>query len=324
MDPFFERANHRARVGEWLWRVGALLAITAAVMFLGACASTTPTASLAAAASGSTGSVSAGPLSRVPESFGRCWNEPYNSVSAWTSWQGADYVPCNEPHTTYTFAVQNLPARQASAFSAALSASQSEQAETAARTQIREVAAEICRVELEYLVPTRGDQYSLITRFTFLPSDAEWQAGARWVRCDIGLLAQPEARAETQLVPLPSNITELAHSVQHYPRQYEVCLAASISQSGAISGPHGDSALPVRCGDVGAWYFLASVPLGYAPESAFPGADALSRASTAACAQAMDESGGFDTSMWWFYPGEQGWADGQRTATCWVYQPQGF
>jgi hypothetical protein len=322
MDPFLERAKCRAHVGEWLWRVGALFAIVAAVLFLGACASPAPTASLAAAVSGGANSAEATAPSRVPPSFARCWNEPYNAVSTWTSWQGGDYVPCDETHTTYTFAVQNLPARQASAFSSALSASQSEQAETAARTQIREVAAEVCRVELEYLVPTRGDRYSLVTSFTLLPSDAEWRAGARWVRCDIGLLAQPTPRAPTELVPLPSQITDLALSVQHTPRQYEVCLAAPVSSSAAMGGPHTDGTKPARCDEVDAWYFLASVPLGYAPESAFPGGDALSQAASTACSLALDASGGYNASMWRFYPGEQGWADGQRTATCWIYRPQ--
>jgi hypothetical protein len=309
MDPFLERAKHRAHVGEWLWRVGALLAIFAAVLFLGACAPTSPTASLAAATSSGAGSASAPSPSRVPASFGRCWNEQYNDVSAWTTWQGGDYVPCDEPHTTYTFAVQNLPARQSSAFSTALSSSHSEQ-------------AEVCRVELEYLVPTRGDRYSLVTWFTFLPSDADWRAGARWVRCDIGLLAQATPHAQTQLVPLPSEITDLALSVQHNPRQHEVCLAASVSEAGTMDGPHTDSAVPARCDEVAAWYFLSSVPLGYAPESEFPGGDALSRATEAACNQALDASGEYDTSMWRFYPGQQGWSDGQRTATCWVYRPQ--
>jgi len=76
-------------------------------------------------------------------------------------------------------------------------------------------------------------------------------------------------------------------------------------------------------GPSGVWHFYASVPLGYAPESAFPGSDAVASAAKAACASAAaeldDANADTDATQWWFYPGEEGWDDGRRTASCWMY-----
>ena len=321
MDSYLERAELRARVGEWLWRVGALLAIVSAVCFLGACASANPTALFAAGQDASGSTTTEVEPSPTTTAFGRCWNEPYEKVSAWTSWRGGDYVPCEEQHTTYTYTVQELPARHAAAFSRALSASQSAQAEMSAREDIRAVGSRICQTELEFLVPTRGDQYSMLTMFTLLPSDAEWQAGARWVRCDIGLLAPPTPESEPRFAALPAHITDLSLSVERYPRQYELCLSASTTAEQDV--PHADGAVQVPCNTDDVWHFYASVPLGYAPESAFPGSDAVASAAKAACASAAaeldDANADTDATQWWFYPGEAGWDDGRRTASCWMY-----
>jgi hypothetical protein len=321
MDPFYERAKRHAQVEEWVWRVGALLAIVLAAVFLGGCAAVTPTTSLAAGHAGgaSSSAVPGSEPTPLPSAFGRCWNEPYNSVSVWTTWQGADYVPCAEAHTTYTYAVENLPAREAAAFTMALSESQSAQSESAARSAIAEAAAETCEVEFEYLVPTRRDEYSLVSSFAFVPSDTEWEAGARWVRCDIGLLIYSTPQSVPRFATLPTDITDLALSVQRYPHQYEVCLIPPSSSESNV--PHADGAVAVRCDEGEAWHFFASVPVGYAPESGYPGVENLSAASASACRTAADELDEPDAYVWWFYPSENGWADGSRVASCWSYLP---
>jgi len=321
MDPFFERAKRRAQVEEWLWRVGALLAIVLAAVFLGGCAVVTPTTSLAAGHAGGASS-SALPKTEpapIPSAFARCWNEPYDAVSVWATWQGGDYVPCAESHTTYTYAVEDLPARQAAAFTIALSRSQSEQSESAARGAIAEAAAKTCQVEFEYLVPTRRDEYSLVASFAFVPSDSEWKAGARWVRCDIGLLIYQSPQSVPRFATLPADITDLALSVQRYPHQYEVCLAPpGLSESNI---PHADGAVAVRCDEGEAWHFFASVPLGYSTESGYPGADSLSATSATACRAAADDLDEPNSYVWWFYPSQDGWSSGSRVASCWSYLP---
>lgn len=266
--------------------------------------------------------------------FGRCWNATYAEVSTWTRWRGGDHVPCTDDHTTYTYAAEDLP----DGLVANLDAAESERASLALQDDVDEAVAEICGAEFSYLFPTRTERQILVRWFSFLPTPAEWDEGARWVRCDVAVYAltttttevatieEPQASAGTpvpashpsapELLLLPDSVHDLTDAVAQRPADYEYCL--DDVGSGVTEGPrHSTTAVTANCRDDPLWTYLGSETLDTPRGSPFPGDADVYTAAQTACDDASLLRGEGPHQGWIYYPSEEGWNQGSRIVQCW-------
>jgi hypothetical protein len=327
----------------WVWNLTSLIAIIGSLFCLSGCAQLNasvdglePAALLSDVLSDRPEPTGAYLPSTSARVFGRCWSATYEEVSVWDSWLGEDYVPCSEEHTTYTFATEDLPDELVEQIESA----SSDAATLAIEDDIDEAVAKICDPAFSALFPTLTDRQILLTWFSFLPSDAEWEDGARWVRCDVAVYAlttarthatptdgDPQARgaastpvdvsSEPQLLVLPESIHDLAASISQRPASFEYCL--DDPEAKAEARPDASSTLvTVDCDDSPLWTYLGqeliSAPLG----SPYPGDASVIEAARTACTSASEFLGEGEGWDFLYYPDEPRWNEGSRTVQCWA------
>jgi hypothetical protein len=333
------RDRRERRLWVWVWNITSVLAIIGSLFCLSGCAPLTVSAEAlepATLLSDRPVSTSAYLPSTSARVFGRCWSATYEEVSVWESWLGEDYVPCSEEHTTYTFATEDLPDELVDQIESA----GSDAATLAIQDDIDEAVAEICDPAFTALFPSLTDRQILLTWFSFLPSDAEWEEGARWVRCDVAVYALTASRthatpsaediqargeasgspaespASPQLLVLPESIHDLAASVSQRPASFEYCL--DDPTAAADARPVASNTLvTVDCDDSPLWTYLGqeliSSPLG-AP---YPGDNSVIEAARTACTNASELLGEGQGWDFLYYPDESRWDEGSRTVQCW-------
>ncbi|MCU1405722.1 MAG: hypothetical protein JWQ43_2025 [Glaciihabitans sp.] len=337
MDPFSTQSDSRQRSAAraWLWRLAAVAAIIAAVLFLGTWVTGDGSAALAGGSTSADGKSEGGEgasemgasgSAQLSDSFGRCWNEEIEVLGTdgdWGDevfregggpWAGGEAVPCSDTHTTYTFAVENIP-RQLHLDQLA---SGSATADAATRSQITDAAYGICDTAFSELIPTTYHQQVRVDWFWFSPSDDDWNAGARWVRCDIAMLQTGTPLDDPQLALLPASVHELAEQVTANPRHYGLCVNAPGSDSSAAPRSV-DQATLADCTDNPRWEVRGSKPLPSASTSEFrPDVDTLMSEAQQVCHKIPELKGTPATLPGWIYaPTEADWERGWRSATCW-------
>jgi hypothetical protein len=339
-QPPFTGNHHDSRLSSRARGLLSFLAVLCASLCLGGCAQLQ--AGLAGAADLSPSTLlSSRPApdgvylpSTTARVFGRCWNATYAEVSTWKTWRGGDHVPCTDEHTTYTYATEDLP----DALVLEIDAANSERATLALQDDISDAIAEICGTEFGHLFPTLTERQTLVTWFSFLPSESDWEQGARWVRCDVAVYAltasadrlattsEPQARAEDaapaspssapELLVLPESVQELVTAVERRPADFEYCL--DDDGAGRADGPrHSATAVTVSCRDDPLWTYLGWETLPEPRGAPFPGEEAVFDAAQAACDDASLLRGEGEHSGWIYYPGEEGWNEGSRIVQCW-------
>lgn len=267
--------------------------------------------------------------------FGRCWNATYAEVSTWKTWRGGDHVPCTEEHTTYTYAAEDLPDELVLEIDAA----NSDRAMLALQDDISDAIADICGTEFGHLFPTLTERQTLVTWFSFLPSESDWEQGARWVRCDVAVYAltatsdrevaqgEPQASGDDEdsasrpsapeLLALPESVHDLIAAVQRRPTDFEYCL--DDDGAGKADGPrHSSTAVTVPCRDDPLWTYLGWENLPEPRGAPYAGEDAVFAAAQAACDDASMLRGEGEHWGWIYYPSEEGWNEGSRTVQCWT------
>jgi hypothetical protein len=308
----------------WLWNAACLVAIAAAALLLGGCAqgldpvaasgSAEVDAAPADAASQDEPLASDGYLpSLSAQVFGRCWTATADEVGSWTTWQGGDYVPCSDEHTTFTFAAEDLPD---DVFDA-MRSTHSDAADAALQVRIDDAARDICAPQFADLFPRLTERQVLVNWFSFLPSEAEVDAGAKWVRCDVGVYAVGGAGDDMELSALPQSIHDLVLATYSSPGDYEYCSWAPTSSTDegprATEGGHA-----TVCDETARWIFDGLQPLNYPLEAPYPGDSAAIAAAREACDAASRLRGEADDPPGWiYYPTAENWADGARTVSCW-------
>jgi hypothetical protein len=252
-----------------------------------------------------------------PRVFGRCWEATAEEVAVWTTWRGGDYVPCDEQHTTYTYAAEDLP----DDLLEAMRASPSDAADAALEVRIDAAVHDICQAHFADLFPRLTERQVMVSWFSFLPTDPEMDAGARWVRCDVGVYAVQEESGEMELTPLPANIHDLVVDTYTSPGDYQYCRWAP--ESSPEDGPlHTEGGRLSACDDTARWIFDGAHPLNYPEGTPWPGRDAVVTAAREACEAGARLRGEQETPKGWIYfPTEESWGTGDRSAGCWSTLP---
>lgn len=174
--------------------------------------------------------VGLGPTATSGEpTIGQCWNTTKQDADTWAQWRGSNAVSCSAPHDLYTFEIARITGIKAKTWAPTLDSQTLSNA-----VQAKAGAACNTKILLPHL---KWNQY-LIRGFDFVPTEAEWGAGARWVRCDIGIVKYGTTIRSERFAELPASISTLVSTVSSDPRRWELCVNASspVTQSGPFDG----------------------------------------------------------------------------------------
>jgi hypothetical protein len=165
----------------------------------------------------------------VPK-VGECWNTTNANADNWADWEGKSAVSCDKSHVLYTYAVGKISGVTAKSWAKA-----NEPSTLSDDVQIK--AEDVCSVSA--LIPKLKWNQQLVQGYFFVPSEAAWKAGARWVRCDVGVLGYGATLSAEVFSPLPEKISTLVSSVSSDPERYDFCVNSPvpISESGPLDNP---------------------------------------------------------------------------------------
>jgi hypothetical protein len=234
---------------------------------------------------------------------GDCWQQPdYGVASDWGWWQGEPAVDCAEEHNSITVAVADVDPTFAYP-----------RTETGERRELsdQEFAAvgAICSDAIGTDVGMKRG--SRVTWFWYVPPPKEWAAGERWVRCDIGVTPLGPL-PPTALEPLPPTASEV---VSRAFDDYRLCMNTPhpAPDNGPLLEPSASVVVP--CDAAAQWEFGVSVEF---PDGDLPAEDVMVSDIVQACVALLDiRTDRTDGKM--YVPNAESWAQGSRTATCWLF-----
>ncbi len=220
---------------------------------------------------------------------GGCYDYTAKSVGKVSS--AAPLIGCESPHTAETFYAGTIT----DAFGLPSTSKQAMRL-SAGRTCTQQVMN-------SYLgMPDRA----LPSRFlpvVLFPTDAQWTAGERWVRCDVVLLGGTHLKSFTGTAAALVTATPQA--------QFDFCTPAEPNAKATSAYP----CLNPRKN----WIMVLDKDLG-GPGSKFPGTSTVEKRTRALCAkQGKKWSGKEKYPGWWaIWPTSVGWKQGRRSAQCFV------
>lgn len=199
-------------------------------------------------------------------------------------------VDCADPHNAQTYATGHLPARLASA--------------SYDDPGVAAWADAQCSTRLTAFVG--ADQSltmrSLLTWVWFRPSQAAWDAGGRWYRCDV-----VGGRPPT-FVDLPTT----AHNLLRTSNADDAWLVCA-------RGATFETAARVPCSQPHDWRAVTTIKVGE-PAAPYPGDDAVKTKTDQYCQGSVSAYLGYpaayDYAYTWF--GAEQWQAGNRRSVCWA------
>jgi hypothetical protein len=161
---------------------------------------------------------------------GQCWNASNSDADNWADWGGKAAISCTKSHVLYTYAVGKISGVTAKSWAASGS-------NTALSSEVQTKAADAC--SLSTVLPKLKWNQQLVQGYFFVPSESAWKAGARWVRCDVGVLGYGATLSNEVFAKLPTRISTLVSTVSSDPERYDFCVNSPvpISESGPLDNP---------------------------------------------------------------------------------------
>lgn len=206
-----------------------------------------------------------------------------------------DPVPCTEPHTAETYAVGDLPVSLHDV------GYHDEELGKWAYSTCSKAFQEFLGADESLVMRT------ILTWAWFRPSEADWEDGARWYRCD----AIGGGEQTTDLVELPTTAKGLL--LGRPDDQWMVC-AEGATVAGSVKVP---------CSEPHDWRAVTTISLGGA-EDPYPGDKAVQNKSRDFCSSSvgawLNYPADYDYGYTWFREAE--WSAGNRRSVCWAKTAQ--
>jgi hypothetical protein len=203
----------------------------------------------------------------------------------------APVVDCNAEHTAETYYVGTVP----ESFGVPSEASQAKKLSAGRRCTVSAMNA--------YLGMPDRDLPSRFLTVVLFPTDDQWAAGERWVRCDVVL------QGGLQLKSFTGTAAALVAATPQ--RQFNFCTPREPNAKKTAAYP---CTKPKRN-----WIKVLDKELG-TPGSKFPGDRTVERKTRKLCEkQGKKWDGKEKYPGWWaIWPTSVGWKDGKRSAQCFV------
>ena len=229
---------------------------------------------------------------------GDCWEATHRHLADWSSWEGRDPVPCSEPHQSYTYLVTELTAQVEPAYDSG-----------AVTGELLAAASAQCNDDLEREFGWDG-QSSRLGLYFFVPTEDEWDAGNRDIRCDVAMLDLGSDYLDPELADLPAGIDELIDDAASDGLTYAICVY------GDGYGPYESTETELIDCDGGdySWRLGGTIEFPADEGSAYPDADALYAYGVDHCPTLGMERG--ETPLP-YTPTAEYWGYGEHSIECW-------
>jgi hypothetical protein len=281
---------HRSRL------LGSLAVVVAAAFALAGC-SLLPVAVSAAHA----------PASSVPK-VGQCWNVSKEDADNWADWEGSAAISCSKSHVLYTYAVGKISGISSKSWAV-------KGTSNTLSNDVLVKAEDVCAIST--LLPKLKWNQQLVDSWFFVPTLADWKAGARWVRCDVGVLGYGTTLDNEVLAKLPAKISTLKSTVSADPAEYEFCIDSPvpISESGPLDNP---DARIADCRQHPQWALVGHGNMPEVTGAPYPGEPTANTEAGAICSKYVQNS----SESWIAYlPAKSDWTKtNARNVDCWIGQ----
>jgi hypothetical protein len=240
---------------------------------------------------------------------GQCWNATLGQANAWADWHGSEAASCSSTHVLYTYGIGKVTGVSASDWTAKGS-------KTALDDTIAAKADESCDASYAKLLPTLAWSQQLVQAYFFVPTQAEWKAGARWVRCDVGVLATGTSVDKQKLSELPTRISTFTELVTDDPERFDYCVNSpeSVKELGPLDS---SKSVVADCTQNPQWELTSDADFAETAGAAFPSKSEIKAATAEACSDDVQGNGSGD--VWTAYvPSTAQWKTGDREIDCWV------
>ena len=234
---------------------------------------------------------------------GECWQSSFKDVDGFANWGGRPPVKCSGPHQLYTFAVAALMAtHKGNLFDAKGFAHQA----------IEDDAYDTCDGAENTELSSVDDTVARIYVLPILPEEQQWNAGARWVRCDVGVLAVGSSVAHPALESLPAS-EALYTQLRDAPAQFDFC----VSDPGGLGagGPKGSNALYADCEKDPEWKLHDYQVIVTGDGSAFPTPEQMRAQYALSCEHDYADA---THVTYAYYPSKSDWDSGYQELECWI------
>jgi len=244
--------------------------------------------------------------SLVTPVVGDCWRTDFATIDSEFTWSSGRPVDCATAHQSYTYAVtsvsRKLPRTLVDPESGYL------------RDDIDTAAYDSCDAGSAHFLPSTAHIETRLEPGYFLPSEAAWAAGARWVRCDVAIIAYGSPIAEPRLEKLPADIGDLVDDVRSTPEIFDLCV--NTEESTDASDPfNSETATYADCAAGPQWREASEDYMPGDDSAPFPSEKARNAFDQANCGDPADAAG----EVWITYePTKDSWQSGDRVVECWV------
>jgi hypothetical protein len=238
----------------------------------------------------------------VTPKVGDCWTTTYADAQEAETWEGTGSVPCADKHQTYTYAVTKL----AGTFTGSWLDSKGDP-----RADVDTAAFNACLSEQNRLVPGVTAKEALLYPTYYVPSVAQWNAGARWVRCDMTEIRIGSTYENPQLTSLPAKFASVVSELKADPKKFALCEDDPLN-----NGPDGEQTAYASCTGPSDWTLLFTRTLPGTAGAEFPGTAALKALGDKDCVTVYSTTEHLATAI---YPSSVTWAKyDDRALDCWL------
>jgi hypothetical protein len=288
------RANRARRI--------ALVAVIAAVGFcLSGCATLAAQATLQSAHAQSVNTGTQLAASGKPVT-GDCWRSTYKNANKYADWNSAKPVTCSAAHQLYTYGVPDIRGT----FSGSQYNSSGRLKDAISNAEDK--ACVNSQIESELL---NNDFEGRVDFVLFVPSRAEWSRGARWVRCDIGLIALGSKYHDPALENLPP-LDTVRTSIRFKALSLDYC---ANDPQGPNAGPYSADAVYADCNGKPEWTQADGIPVLPYLTNDYPSQVLMTQVYQDRCVALWANA---THVTYAHYPTEAEWADGEQVIECWV------
>ena len=234
---------------------------------------------------------------------GECWEGSFSYADGYANWGSRPPVNCDQAHDLYTFAVVPLEeSHKGKLFTKA----------GYAQTSAWNDAYDTCSDAQDDDFAVLDETVQRVYIETYLPEEKQWDAGARWVRCDIAILKVGTSVKHPVFEQLPA-IADLRQSINDAPAQFDFC----VNDPGGLGsgGPKGGNAVYADCRDNPQWRLEGDHTIVDPANDAYPTPAELNAAYLVSCKNLYADA---THITYVYYPTKSDWDDGTDTLECWV------
>ena len=234
---------------------------------------------------------------------GECWQATFAHADADANWEGSKAVNCSQPHQLYTFAAPTLArTHKGKLFDKKGYVYQA----------IWDDALDTCEGAESPEISNLDDTVARIYLAEFMPEEQQWDSGARWIRCDVGVIAVGSSVAHPSFDAMPS-MTALKTSMGLTPGQFDFC----VNDPGGMGsgGPKGGNAVYADCRDNPEWELHDYQSIIQGDGTSYPTPAQLKAQYALSCDHPYADA----THVTYpYYPTKSDWDSGYQDLECWV------